>query len=165
MNQQQIKSELDHWITKFVEANNADLNNWPPCPYAKAARVAGMIDIKFCTVSEFRDVVRESIELLETKDVVVVCFDHNNLDPVSLQEWVAGMNEMLMPTNYVILEDHPDAPEYVNGVKMNFGQCGLLVIQKLDKLNNASDRLRGQGYYDQWDQRALNEVVSWRYKK
>jgi hypothetical protein len=70
-----------------------------------------------------------------------------------------------MPTDYVILEDHPAAPEYVNGIKMNFGLCGLLVIQKLSKLNNASDKLREQGYYDHWDQKALNEVVTWRYDK
>jgi hypothetical protein len=68
-----------------------------------------------------------------------------------------------MPINYVVLEDHPDSPEYVNGVKMNFGYCGLLIIQKLDKLNIAADKLKEQGYYDNWDKFSLNSVVSWRY--
>jgi hypothetical protein len=48
---------------------------------------------------------------------------------------------------------------------MNFGHCGLLVIQKLSKLNNAADKLKGQGYYDTWSQQALDEVVTWRYEK
>jgi hypothetical protein len=48
---------------------------------------------------------------------------------------------------------------------MNFGHCGLLVVQKITKLNNAADRLRSQGYYDSWNQRELDQVVSWRYKK
>lgn len=164
MDQLRIKQELDRWLVEFVEANNSQLNNWPPCPYAKAARLSGMISTKFCEVSELYDVVRESIETLEHKDVVVVCFDHRVIDPVDLQEFVASMNKTLMPADYVILEDHPDAPEYVNSVKMNFGHCGLLVIQKLSKLNNASDRLKSQGYYDSWDQKALDEVVTWRYE-
>ena len=124
-----------------------------------------MIQVKFAGVLELVDVIRESITTLENKDVVVICFDHETISPEDLQEFVAGMNKTLMPTNYVILEDHPNAPEYVNQVKMNFGLCGLLVMQKLDKLNTASDKLRTQGYYDTWDQRAVDEVVTWRYEK
>lgn len=165
MDQNKIKSELDRWMVEFVEANNAQLGNWPPCPYAKAARLSGMIDVVFASVPELMSVIRESVDTLATKDVVVVCFDHETISPEHLQEFVAGTNKMLMPIDYVILEDHPDAPEYVNGVKMNFGHCGLLVIQKLSKLNNAADKLKGQGYYDTWSHAALNEVVTWRYEK
>jgi hypothetical protein len=71
---------------------------------------------------------------------------------------------MLLLTNYVILEDHPDIPEYINGVCMNFGKCGLLLIQNLDKLNSASDQLRDKGYYSHWTCNNLDDVVNWRYK-
>jgi hypothetical protein len=165
MDQELIKTKLNQWMVEFVEANNPALGNWAPCPYAKAARISGMISTKFANISELRDVVRESMVTLETKDVVVICFDHHNISPEYLQEFVADMNKMLMPLDYVILEDHPDAPEYVNGVNMNFGLCGLLVIQKLSKLNTAADKLKAQGYYDSWDKKALDEVVTWRYEK
>lgn len=164
MNQQDIKHKLDQWLTDFVEANNSQLGNWPPCPYARAARLSGMISTVFATPMEFVDVIRESTATLTNKDVVVVCFDHHNISPEDLQEFVASMNRTLMPVDYVILEDHPDAPEYVNGVKMNFGLCGLLVIQRLSKLNNAADRLREKGYYDTWDKAAVDDVVTWRYQ-
>lgn len=164
MNQVAVKQALDQWLVGFVEANHSAFNNWSPCPYARAARVSGMISTVFATVAEFKDVVRESLQTLQTQDVVVVCFDHNDIDPVELQEWVSGMNNMLMPQDYVILDDHPCAPEYVNGVKMNFGHCGLLVIQRLSKLNSAADKLKSQGYYDTWDREAVDQVVSWRYE-
>lgn len=165
MNQLEIKHKLDQWLVEFVEAANPALNGWPPCPYARAARLGNMISVVFATPEEFMEVVQQSIEKLEHKDVVVVCFDHRLIDPVSLQEFVISMNATLMPADYVILEDHPDAPEYVNSVKMNFGVCGLLVIQRLSKLNTASDKLKAQGYYESWDSKALAEVVSWRYEK
>jgi hypothetical protein len=164
MDQQDIKIKLDRWMIEFVEKNNSVLNDWPPCPYARAARMSGLIDTVFADVSDLNKVVQESLLVLSTKDVVVVCFDHNNIDPVELQEWVASMNHMLMPQDYVILDDHPHAPEYLNGVKMNFGHCGLLVIQELSKLNKAADKLKSQGYYDTWNIKALDQVVSWRYK-
>jgi hypothetical protein len=165
MNQTLIVEQLNQWLQEFVEQPNAALGDWPPCPYARQARINNKITIKFCEVVEFMDVIRESLPALEEKDVVVICFNHNQIDPVSLQEYVAGTNKMLMPANYVILEDHPDSPEFVNGVKMNFGHCGLLILQKLDKLNTAADQLREKGYYDKWDQAALDSVVAWRYYK
>ena len=69
-----------------------------------------------------------------------------------------------MNINYVILEDHPDAIEYINGVTMNFGHCGLLLVSKLDMLNTASNQLKSKGYYDHWSQENLDEVVTWRFK-
>ena len=122
MNQEWIVLQLHKWITEFVEVPNKLLNDWPPCPFARQARINGNISIKFSTVPEFRDVIRESIDTLESKEVIIVCFDHEYIDPVTLQEFVAGMNKTLMPINYVILEDHPDAPEYINGVKNYFTQ-------------------------------------------
>lgn len=164
MNQVEIVEKLNKWMTSFVEVPNPKLGNWAPCPFARQARVNNNISIKFADIMELTQVTKESIDVLEDKEVVVICFDHNRINPVELQEWVTGMNNMLMPINYVILEDHPDSPEYINGVKMNFGQCGLLVIQKLDKLNMASDQLREKGYYNHWSKDNLDDVVSWRYK-
>lgn len=164
MNQLEIVKSLTKWMTEFIEVPNPKLGAWAPCPFARQARVNNNISIKFAEVFEFDHVINESLETLEHKEVVVVCFDHNSIDPVSLQDYVKEKNDILLPINYVILEDHPDTPEHINGMCMNFGECGLLVIQKLDKLNKASDQLREKGYYDPWTQQDLDSVVSWRYK-
>ena len=164
MNQKDITEKLNKWMIEFVEEPNLKLGDWAPCPYARQARVNNNIAIKFAEMLELTPVLRESIDTLENKEVVVICFDHNQIDPVDLQEYVTGMNNTLMPMGYVILEDHPFSPEYINGVSMNFGPCGLLILQKLDKLNQASDQLRDKGYYTNWSQRDLDSVVTWRYK-
>jgi hypothetical protein len=164
MNQLEIVEKLTKWMTEFVEVPNPKLGDWAPCPYARQARVNNNISIKFASIPELNEVVKESIEALAHKEVVVVCFDHNFIDSVELQEYVIGMNKTLMPINYVILEDHPFSPEYINGVSMNFGECGLLIIQKLDKLTNASTQLFDKGYYKTWSQEDLDSVVTWRHK-
>ena len=160
----ELKNKIISWMTDFVEQPNEQLGSLAVCPYARAARVNNKIVFKYCTVSEFMEVLREGMQDLDDREVVVIAFDHKTIDPVSLQEWVESVNRTaLMPLNYVVLEDHPNSPEYVNGVKMNFGHCGLLILQRLDRLNEAADALRKQGYYDKWDQNSLDSVVAWRY--
>lgn len=165
LNQSLITEQLNTWLETFVEQPHPGLGGWAPCPYARAARLNNKLSITFCTVAEFRDVIRESIDTLASKEAVIICFDHHDIDPVTLQEWVADFNQsLLVPAGYVVLEDHPDAPEYVSGIKMNFGHCGLLIIQKLDRLNQAVAQLRTQGYYDHWDDKALEAMVHWDFE-
>jgi hypothetical protein len=45
---------------------------------------------------------------------------------------------------------------------MNFGYCGLFILQRASKLRTASEQLKRAGYYDVWSQENLDEVVNWR---
>jgi hypothetical protein len=69
-----------------------------------------------------------------------------------------------MQKDFVALEDHPDDPEILNGVQMNFGKAPIVLFQRLSKINSAADNLRKRGYYDNWPQENYDDVVSWRYK-
>ena len=158
-----IKEKLTEWMTSFVEVPNDKLWGFAPCPYTRAARINNKIKVVECDVFEFVKCIQDSKVFLDEYEVVILVFDHHDSDPVTLQEFVQHKNQDLMQQNYVILEDHPDTPEYVNGIKMNFGYCGLLLLQKLDKLNASSEKLRKQGYYNAWDKFSLDSVVSWRY--
>jgi hypothetical protein len=164
MNETDIVEKLNNWMREFVEVPNPKLGDWAPCPYARQARISNKIKIIFSEIDYLSKIVKNSTDFLDVMEVVVICFDHKLVNPVILQEWVESMNNDLMKDNFVVLEDHPDSPEYINGVKMNFGECGLLIVQKLDKLNNASDQLKAKGYYSVWNQQDLDSVVSWRYK-
>ena len=70
-----------------------------------------------------------------------------------------------MPNDFVILEDHPNTVENINGLNMNFGKCGLIIVQRLSELNEASEKLKEKGYYDTWSKDDLNFVVNWRHNK
>ena len=165
MNHADIVEKLTVWMKEFVEVPNPLLGNWPPCPYARQARVNNKIEFVYSPHDVIPATVEQNLSKLEDKDVIVIYFDHKMIQPDALAELVKVYNEgFLMPRNHVALEDHPDCIEYVNGVKMNFGECGLLLVSKLNKLNEASDVIREKGYYEHWSQEELNSVVSWRYK-
>jgi hypothetical protein len=164
MIEQEITEDLNNWIRDFVEKPNPLLNGWAPCPYARQARISNSIEIVFSDPQQLISSVERGLLFLESKDVVIICFDHTAISADEVEEMVKIHNYALMPRDYVILEDHPDAEEILNGVKMNFGKCGLLLVQKLSKLNAASDQLREKGYYDTWPDENLDAVVNWRDK-
>jgi hypothetical protein len=162
MDKNTIIENLQKWMIEFIEKPNPLLGNWSPCPFARSARINNKISFQFSEVDGLYTTIKSSLPLLDEKEVIVICFDHTMLDAITTQEHVEAFNKELMPKNYVILEDHPDAPEYVNKVKMNFGDCGLLILQKLDKLTTASEQLSSKGYYDVWSKDELDSVVNWR---
>jgi hypothetical protein len=162
LNTSEIHVQLNRWLERFVEVPHPSLGGWAPCPYARAARLNNQIGVVFSNNRDLYLDVMDCLTTLDRKDVVVICFDHAVISVEQVQQTVKHLNDRLMPANYVILEDHPMAPESVNGVPMNFGHCGLLVVQRLDKLNTASTQLKEKGYYNVWSQTELNEVVTWR---
>jgi hypothetical protein len=159
-----IKSQLLEWMRSFVEQPNPALGDWAPCPYARAARLNNQIHIIDSTVTNLPVTTVQSLTLLEQYEVVVICFDHTEIAGEDCRALTASLNNQLMKDDFVILEDHPDLVEHVAGVHMNFGHCGLYVVQRLSKLNAAADKLKEKGYYDTWSQSELDEVVTWRYK-
>ena len=163
MTAQDIEQKLTAWMVNFVERPHPGLDGWAPCPYARQARITNQIKIVHSDHRRLMATVEQVLPELEQKEVVVVCFDHTEISAQELEKLIKVYNQqVLMDRNYVILEDHPDAEELINGVPMNFGHCGLLVIQKLDKLTTASEQLKSKGYYDTWNQSELDQVVTWR---
>lgn len=164
MNREYIILELTSWLVNFVEKPNPLLGDWAPCPYARQARISNLIEIIFSDPRDLTQSVEQGLSLLENKDVIIICFDHNQIESMAVEQLVSEINQILMPRNYVVLEDHPDRIESLNTVPMNFGKCGLLLVQKLSKLNAASEQLKQKGYYDNWPAESLDYVVSWRHQ-
>jgi hypothetical protein len=159
LNKDDIQLKLNQWLIDFVEKPNPLLNNWPPCPYARQARVNNKIHIVFDSPLA----IANYVSFLENYDVVVLCFNHLEFTATQIELFTRHINSILMSQDYVVLEDHPNTEEFINGVKMNFSECGLMVLQKLSKLNSAADQLQDKDYYHAWSKLNLDEVVNWRY--
>ena len=164
MNREYIMLELTSWLVNFVEKPNPLLGDWAPCPYARQARIGNLIEIVFSDFGKLNEAVEQALSTLENKDVVIICFDHTQIESITIEKLVEAANQKLMPQNYVVLEDHPDRVESLNTVPMNFGKCGLLLVQKLSKLNAASEQLKQKGYYNNWPAESLDYVLSWRHQ-
>ena len=158
LDQSTVESALLKWMEEFVELPHPSLGGWPPCPFARQARLSKNIDIRAGT-----DPFNDSTSLLEydwDKEVVVFWYDHIASD--LFIDSVNRANNTLLAKDIVALEDHPDIEEIIAGVKMNFGLCPIIVLQKNSKLNQAADQLKDKGYYHTWTQVDVDKIVTWR---
>jgi len=163
LDQKLVESALLKWMEEFVEKPHPSLGGWPPCPFARQARLTKNIDIRAGT-----DPYTDGLSLINydwTKEVVIFCYDHHQHPAAEFAEKIKILNQDLLPKNIVALEDHPDMDEVVSNIKMNFGYCAIVVLQKNDKLNQAADQLKSKGYYHTWTQEDLDKIVTWRYIK
>ena len=160
LDQSTVESALLKWMEEFVEVPHPSLGGWPPCPFARQARLSKNIDIR-----PGSDVYLDCVSLIDydwTKEVVVFWYDR--IDPESFIDSVNRANSVLLEKDIVALEDHPGTEEIIAGVKMNFGLCPIIVLQKNSKLNQSADQLKEKGYYHTWNQLDLDKIVSWRYR-
>lgn len=160
LDQNTVESALLKWMEEFVEVPHPSLGGWPPCPYARQARLSNNIDIR-----QGVDPYSDCLSLLYydwSKEVVVFWYDE--VEPTMFVEDVDRANGILLSKDIVALEDHPATEEIVSGIKMNFGYFPIIVLQKNSKLNEAADQLRSKGYYNTWSQEDLDKIVTWRYK-
>lgn len=159
--------DVSSWIHEFVSVHSETLGHIP-CPFAKQA----LLDDKIIwhTAKSIDDLEKLTIWLSDktiwnSKEVLIIGMEEHTIRPKDLYRNIEKINrDILMPNGLIALEDHPASVEIVNGTKMNQGKWILVLIQSIDKLNRASEILKKQGYYDNWSQENLDEVVSWRYK-
>jgi hypothetical protein len=162
MDQKLVSEKLLKWMENFVEKPHPSMGNWPPCPYARQARLTNNIDIRE-GIDPLTDCLRMEHDLWD-KEVVVLWYDHANFPAEEFLADVEQANRYLLKRDIVALEDHPNAEEIVSEIQMNFGYCAIIVLQKNSKLNSAADQLREKGYYDTWTQSDQDKIVTWRYK-
>ncbi len=163
---EQLKKDIREWVTYFVSVHNEKLGT-VPCPFAKQALIDNNID--YAIVENIKNleslITLYAFKGLDT-EVLIIGMDKNNISSSELFNLIKTLNiNLLMPANLVALEDHPDNEEIINDVKMNQGTWALVLIQSLSKINHASNILEKQGYYKNWPQQAIDDVVRWRFKK
>jgi hypothetical protein len=157
-----VKQHIESWIVNFVEVPHPALGNWPPCPYARSARLKKSYEVYLGTdpLYDLKHVGRHG---LQGKEVVIYVYD-----PV---EWPHGLfssslevanQEFLLPQDLMVLEDHPADVEMVNGVCMNQGQYALALVQSLSDLNLKAQQIAAKGFYHGWPEQYLTGLFQHR---
>lgn len=162
MTHEEVVANLLSWMKEFVEQPHPSLGGWSPCPYARQARLSNNIEVR-----PGIDAYKDCLTLLDydwAKEVVVYWYDPTTISAEQLLINVNQANELLLANDIVALEDHPDSPEVISGVKMNFGYCAIVVVQKNSKLNDAAKHLQDKGYYNTWSKEDIDKIVAWRHR-
>lgn len=165
MTAEEAKQDILNWLKDFVEKPNSLLNGWPPCPYAKEARLKNRVHIHIGTQASLHsDLVNfvGKIQKSEFEVIILALLPGDLMSVAATKKLVANFRQQWAPQDIYLLKDHPEDTEITNSVRMNQGTYQLFFLQKLSSLEKASADLQKNGYYHSWDPEYLKRVVQTR---
>ena len=162
MDLDQVKKDIEDWIINFVEVPHPALGGFPPCPYARSARLKKSYDV-FIGSDPYYDLKNRARYGLNNKEVIVYVYDPkewpHDLFASSLDQ---ANRDFLLAADILALEDHPNDIEIVNGVCMNQGTYALALVQSLSDLNNKAKIMANKGFYHTWPEDYLQGLFQHR---
>ena len=155
-----ITEDILQWSENYLEPKNKHLGDVPVCPYAKRARIDKTYRILECkNFVDFQDTIIEGAKLAKDPDIqiVIVGCDDIGYQPEELNSVIDILNRVLVPQDIYLMGSHPwddEEPEPVEFLDTDDwepdNEIMMVLIQKYDELEKASDNLRKTGYYDHW---------------
>lgn len=153
-----VQQDIKSWIETFVEVPHPALGNWPPCPYARQAKLNNEYRVQI-GIHPLLDLAQLTIAGLGDKKVVILAYDAKQWNYNEFHQALEYANTEFLPSKDLIaLEDHPDDSEIVNGVSMNQGTYALALVQSLSDLNSKAELMARKGFYDTWPEDYLQTL-------
>jgi hypothetical protein len=159
-----IEKDIWDWMINYIEAPHVFYNyKFPPCPYARSARLKGLLNIKAYDGSGIFNFVHNTVESHSTNDKHTVCI---MVFPNYLRwNWVftwylQRKNKSMIPNDYYI--------QYGKAIttKSKFSGLGknspyfIVVVNKLsDVLSAHKELLEKSEYYSKWSDFHYYDVV------
>ena len=156
-----VSQDIDQWIQNFVEVPHPALGGWPPCPYARRARIDQDFEVRIGV-----DLGADLAELSRTgisKSVVILVYEAGRYSAEQFNQTIDDLNQQfLVRKDLLALADHPRDEEIVNGLKMNQGTYALALVQSLSDLDQKAQAMANKGFYQTWPEEYLTELFKHR---
>ena len=159
---EQAQADIEAWIENFVEVPHPALGGFPPCPYARSARLKRSYEV-YLGIDPYYDLKNRSRWGMGNKEVIIYVYDPKEWNHTLFSASLHSANtEFLLRNDILALEDHPDDVENVNGVIMNQGTYALALDQSLSALNAKAKLVAKRGFYDTWPEDYLQTLFQHR---
>lgn len=162
MDTETVTADILTWCETFVEVPHPALGGWPPCPFARQARLNRTIQV-LTGIDPYFDLRNRARWGMGHYEVIVYAYDPAEWPYTRFHTAIEDANhEVLLSRDMLALEDHPADVEDVNGVIMNHGKYALVLVQSLSKLNHAAAQLANKNFYHDWPESYLTDLFQHR---
>ena len=145
-----VTRDILTWSETFVEVPHPALGGWPPCPFARQARLQGTVGI-FVGREPYFDLESRAALGMQQYQVIIYAYDPSEWTREIFSPRLQAANrDFLLAADLIVLEDHPDTVEDVNGVIMNQGRYALSLVQSLSDLDQRARQMAHKGFYHDW---------------
>ena len=180
---EKIIDDVRLWSKHYLEVPNLHLGGVPACPFAKKAWHDKKVWVTVKNKgSIYKTELNNHIKNLNFKvsEILIFCDPYYSYAPNDLHRATEEYNDQYNFDNLYFMSFHPQnpatkkdqeflvAPEgEIPKVESNL-KYSMMLVQKFSQLQQASDKLKKQGYYSQWPKGYYRDVVVSRedkYKK
>jgi len=152
---EQVKQDIESWIENFVEVPHPALGGFPPCPFARQARMKRTFEV-YLGSDPYYDLKNRARWGMDNREVIIYAYDSAEWSHELFSTSIESANiEHLLRADMLALEDHPADIENVNGVIMNQGKYALALVQCLSDLNIKAKQMASKGFYHGWPEEYL----------
>ena len=154
-----VAHEIERWSEEAVQIPQKQLGGMPACPFARAAWARDEVAIHVLWDVEMVTALKAVIN--PSSEVVHVCawLGYEDMSCEDFDAWIEEQNKNHF--GVWIMGFHPDAE--VNPIAPEFEgivdeEYAIVLIQSLEHLVKASNKLRETKYYNSFDQKDLDYV-------
>ena len=156
--EQKIKTEIREWSSNVIEMPNPNFKNIPTCPYAKAAWEKDLVKIVFDHDGRDEQLLKYISKYDDEYDLIIVVETDYDEDQEGFHDGLAEVNSLISQdvwgdSDLWVMGFHPydDESEVLDDESfepISEYSYGLVFIQRLSFLQEASNKLELKGYYD-----------------
>jgi len=177
--QKEIKKDVRKWSEHFLEIPNKHLGGFPACPFAKKTWQDNKVIIEVKRKNKwYKTELNAQLKQLDfhIHEILIFCDPYFNYSLEEFQDIIDAYNDWYNEKDIFFMGFHPLNP--ANEEEQEFlvtpnGETPLvesdlmysmMLIQKFSQLQEASDKLHRQGYYEKWPKGYYKDVVVSRQK-
>lgn len=161
---QLIHEDIENWLINYIEVNNEFYDyKFPPCPFARTARLKGLVRIEAYTGGGLKKFVRQiTQEVINNKQhqVCIITFPAYYKWLFTIKWFIRALNQQIIPQDYyaqygIALHTSSRYPGILSG-KPYF----TVVVNQLSVVLKGHKSLLNTDYYKSWDDYHYDAVVA-----
>ena len=158
-----ITDDIWNWITDYVEVDHKFYDyKFPPCPYAKAARLKGLVDVVAHQHGNALQFIESQVnDLVSNKkfNVRVLVFAPRYKYRYGLKKFINDLNKKIIPKDFyaqygVALKTYSQYTGFLNK-----GPYLIVIVNKLSDVLDGHRSLLNTDYYKPWAKHHYDAVV------
>jgi hypothetical protein len=162
----QVQEHISTWVNNCLSIPHPELAGFPICPYSKKALLDNRVLIQWFDSSQLLNIITQLPQIWQDDfDMVILATDPETISYKTLTDLVMNANDTLSKVDLVALRDHPGSViDIPRSAESTNGKYALVFLQRLSKLQEASEQLSKLGYYQHWTEEELEDSVNWRFR-
>lgn len=167
MSKDRIELDIWQWITVFVEQNHKFYDyKFPPCPYARQARLKGLVDVHAYSGNPFKFTTDQIDDLIEHKkfNVRVLAFPYWMRWNYLLRWQITRRNRRLVKDDYYAQFGAATTTRSQYPGPFKNKPYFIVIINKVSDVIQAQAALERTDYYKNWTPEHYHNVVVKRNK-